>query len=187
MNGVEGAAAYLNSTAGGSGIGGRKLVVDFYDSKLNADAARNATIQACDNDLALVGGGMLLLSNVDDITNCTDLAGQTTGLPDIPSLVSSAETCAPLTYPAIGYQNVCSPTTHQIVSWISYRGEGKWLLAHQPAWPHDRLERHEGLHPRGNRRCARVPESRHQGRSGNRRSHVCARGSKARSPEWFSA
>ena len=34
VDGVEGAAAYINSKAGGGGIAGRKLVVDFIDSKL---------------------------------------------------------------------------------------------------------------------------------------------------------
>ena len=36
VDGVEGAAAYINSKAGGGGIAGRKLVVDFIDSKLAA-------------------------------------------------------------------------------------------------------------------------------------------------------
>ena len=41
VDGVEGAARYLNSKEGGGGIAGRKLVVDFIDSKLAADATRN--------------------------------------------------------------------------------------------------------------------------------------------------
>ncbi|MDQ1432768.1 MAG: hypothetical protein QOF40_3370, partial [Actinomycetota bacterium] len=43
---VEGAAKFLNSKAGGGGLAGRKVVVDFYDSKLNANATTNAEIQA---------------------------------------------------------------------------------------------------------------------------------------------
>ena len=42
VDGVKGAAAYINSKAGGGGIAGRKLVVDFIDSKLAADAAETA-------------------------------------------------------------------------------------------------------------------------------------------------
>src|SRR5438034_230839 len=34
VDGVEAGAKYVNSKAGGGGIAGRKLVVDFYDSKL---------------------------------------------------------------------------------------------------------------------------------------------------------
>src|SRR5215203_3607361 len=52
---VEGAAKFLNSKAGGGGLAGRKVVVDFYDSKLNANATTNAEIQACENDVAVVG------------------------------------------------------------------------------------------------------------------------------------
>src|SRR5262249_50042076 len=44
VDGVKAAAAYLNSKAGGGGLAGRKVVVDFYDSKLNPNETRNATI-----------------------------------------------------------------------------------------------------------------------------------------------
>ena len=48
----KGAADYLNSKAGGGGLAGRKVVVDFYDSKLNPNETTNAEIQACENDVA---------------------------------------------------------------------------------------------------------------------------------------
>ena len=37
VDGVKAGAAYLNSKAGGGGLAGRKVVVDFYDSKLNGE------------------------------------------------------------------------------------------------------------------------------------------------------
>src|SRR5438874_13142736 len=52
---VVGVGKYLNSKAGGGGLAGRKVVVDFYDSKLNPTATTNAEIQACGNDVAMVG------------------------------------------------------------------------------------------------------------------------------------
>ena len=52
---VQGIEKYLNSKEGGGGLAGRKVVVDFYDSKLNPNATTNAEIQACQNDVALVG------------------------------------------------------------------------------------------------------------------------------------
>jgi hypothetical protein len=55
VNGVQGAAKYLNSKAGGGGLAGRKLVVDFIDSHLNANDARNGVITACQQDFAMVG------------------------------------------------------------------------------------------------------------------------------------
>ncbi len=135
VDGVRAGADYVNSKAGGGGIAGRKVVVDFYDTKLSSNDARNATIKACQNDFAMVGGAMIGLSNADDITNCTDKAGQPTGLPDMPTIVSAGETCAPATFPAIGNGQVCNTTTHQIETWLANNGEAKWLLS-----------QHKGIH-----------------------------------------
>ena len=88
VDGVKGAAAYLNSKAGGGGVAGRKLVVDFIDTHVNANDSRNGTISACQNDLAMVGGAMVFLSNADDIVSCKDKAGQATGLPDMGAVVT---------------------------------------------------------------------------------------------------
>jgi len=97
--GAQGAADYINSKAGGGGINGRKLVVDFIDTKLNANMARNAVITACQNDFAMVGTAVLFLTSADDLKGCTDKAGATTGLPDMPSFSAGvAESCAPATY-----------------------------------------------------------------------------------------
>src|SRR4051794_3842947 len=88
VDGVKAAAAYLNSRAGGGGVAGRKLVVDFYDSRLNPTQARNATISACENDLAMVGTAAIFLTSVDDIVTCKDQAGQAVGLPDLSSFAA---------------------------------------------------------------------------------------------------
>src|SRR5438128_11991797 len=53
VDGVKGAAAYINSKEGGGGLAGRKVVVDFIDTHLNANDSRNATIPACQDDLAM--------------------------------------------------------------------------------------------------------------------------------------
>src|SRR3954469_23474832 len=44
VDGVRGAAKSINAHGG---IAGRRLLVDFIDSKLNPNAARNAVIAAC--------------------------------------------------------------------------------------------------------------------------------------------
>ena len=66
---------YINSKAGGGGIGGRKLVLDFIDSHLNPNDARNGFITACENDLAMVGNATFLIGSFDDAVNCKDKAG----------------------------------------------------------------------------------------------------------------
>jgi hypothetical protein len=118
VDGVKGAAAYLNSKAGGGGIAGRKLVVDFIDSKLNANAARNATITACGTSLALVGTSATGLSSTADIAACKDEAGAATGLPDIPAVSGAIEGCSPVAYPINPGATVCgtgtqTPQTYQ--------------------------------------------------------------------------
>ncbi len=109
---VEGAAKYLNSKAGGGGLAGRKVVVDFYDSKLNANATTNAEIQACQNDVAAVGTSAVSLSSVDEMRNCKDSTGAVTGLPDIP-FVSTAlvQQCSDQSFPMAPPQVICSTAT----------------------------------------------------------------------------
>jgi hypothetical protein len=109
---VEGAAKFLNSKAGGGGLAGRKVVVDFYDSKLNANATTNAEIQACENDVATVGTSAVSLSSVDEMRNCKDSTGATTGLPDIP-FVSTAlvQQCSDQSFPMAPPQVICSTAT----------------------------------------------------------------------------
>jgi hypothetical protein len=87
-------------------LAGRKLVVDFYDSRLNPNETRNAEIQACTNDFAMVGTSALLLTTVDDMRNCKDHAGVTTGIPDIPFVTAPlVQQCSdqsfPITPPAV--------------------------------------------------------------------------------------
>ena len=109
---VEGAAKYLNSKAGGGGLAGRKVVVDFYDSKLNANATTNAEISACENDVAAVGTSAVSLASVDEMRNCKDSSGATTGLPDIP-FVSTAlvQQCSDQSFPMAPPQVICSTAT----------------------------------------------------------------------------
>jgi hypothetical protein len=118
VDGVKGAAKYLNSKAGGGGVAGRKLVVDFIDSKLNANAARSATITACGQDLAMVGTSTTGLQTADDMVNCPDQAGAAAGLPDIPAISGAVEGCASVAYPINPSATICStvgqtPQTYQ--------------------------------------------------------------------------
>ena len=95
--GVEGAAKYINADGG---IAGRKVVVDFIDSHLSADDARNAVIEACAEDFALVGTSALFLNNVDDMVGCVDKEGAPTGIPDIPLVVTEVvQQCSPVSFP----------------------------------------------------------------------------------------
>jgi ABC-type branched-subunit amino acid transport system substrate-binding protein len=113
---VLGAAKYINANGG---IAGRKLVVDVYDSKLNANETRNAFIEACEKDFALVGTTALFVTSVDDIVNCKDNKGQATGIPDIPGITTSlTEACSKVSFSTTSIQILCdtltqSPPTQQ--------------------------------------------------------------------------
>ena len=129
VDGVEGAASYINSKAGGGGIAGRKLVVDFIDSKLTADASANGVITACEHDFALVGTEALFLTNVDDEVNCKDRAGDTTGLPDMSAgLTGVSEACSPVSFPILPPQLVCSTKDQHPQVYIGNQGDEKYLL-----------------------------------------------------------
>jgi len=99
---VLGFAKYINASCATKNrcLAGRKLVVDFYDSKLNPNETRKAEIQACTNDFAMVGTSAATLSSVDEMRNCNDRAGQTTGIADIP-FVSTAvvQQCSDQSFP----------------------------------------------------------------------------------------
>jgi ABC-type branched-subunit amino acid transport system substrate-binding protein len=126
VDGVAAAVKYINATGG---VGGRKLVQDFYDSKLNPNEARNNIIKACENDLALVGTGMFLLSSFDDAINCTDKAGQATGLPDIPSVATNTfESCAPATFGISGNAIDCATLKSDPQTYYGQVGDQKYYV-----------------------------------------------------------
>lgn len=94
---VIGWGKYINAQGG---LAGRKVVVDFYDSKLSADETRNAIIEACRKDFAVVGTGALFMNNVDDMVACPDAQGRATGLPDFPVITLwEAQQASPVSFP----------------------------------------------------------------------------------------
>jgi hypothetical protein len=97
VDGVEAWADYMNEKEGG--LAGRKIVVESYDSKLSADEARNAIIDACSENFALVGTSALFVNNIDDLVACEDSEGAATGLPDFPVVTTEVvHQCSPVSY-----------------------------------------------------------------------------------------
>ncbi len=94
---MQGFEKYINDQGG---LAGRKVVVDFIDSHLDADETRNAIIQACENDFALVATTSLFLNNIDDMVGCANSGGVAVGLPDFPVLTTEpAHQCSPVSHP----------------------------------------------------------------------------------------
>jgi hypothetical protein len=103
---VRAFAQFMNSHGG---LAGRHVVVDFYDSHLSPDDARNAMIKACSQDFAVIGTAALFLNNVDDMVGCKDQTGAATGLPDIPIVVTDvSQQCSPVSFAINPSQLVCS-------------------------------------------------------------------------------
>jgi hypothetical protein len=100
VDGVNAFAKFVN--ANGGVAGGRKVQVDFIDSHLSADEARNALVRACQEDFAIVGTTALFMNNIEPMTSCVDQAGKATGLPDVPVLQTEiAHQCSPISFPVI--------------------------------------------------------------------------------------
>src|SRR4029079_18038086 len=88
------------------------VVVDFYDSKLNANATTTAEIQACQNDVAAVGTSAVALSSVNEMRNCKDSTGAVTGLPDIPFVTTAlVQQCSDQSFPMAPPQVICDTAT----------------------------------------------------------------------------
>lgn len=125
VNGIKGFAKYINKNGG---LAGRKLVVDFIDSKLNADEARNATIEACAKDFALVGTTALFLNNVDDIVACPDRAGSATGIPDLAAIAFElVQQCSPVTFPTVAPIVDCATRDQHPQTFPSNSGRARYF------------------------------------------------------------
>lgn len=124
VDSLNGFAKYVNQTGG---IAGRKLVVDFYDSKLNASATRQSQIDACANDVAMVGTAAFFLTTVDDTRGCKDAQGKPTGLPDIPFLATAVpQQCSDQAYPITAPFVVCSTIEEHPQTFQTNVGVGYW-------------------------------------------------------------
>ena len=97
VDGVQAWADYMNEKEGG--LAGREIVIDTYDSKLTAEDARNAIIDACSKNFAVVGTAALFVNNVDDLVECKDAKGAATGLPDFPIVTTEiVHQCSPVSW-----------------------------------------------------------------------------------------
>ena len=125
VDGVKGWAKFMNKNGG---LAKRKVVVDFIDSHLSNSDARNAIIQACQNDFALVGTSALFLNNVDDMKNCVDKAGAATGIPDIPVVTTEfVQQCNPTSFPINPPQLRCDTLDQHPQTYLVQAGRANYF------------------------------------------------------------
>jgi ABC-type branched-subunit amino acid transport system substrate-binding protein len=124
VDGVKGVAKYINATGG---LAGRKLVVDFYDSHVNPTQTRQAEIQACQNDVAMVGTSAALLNTIEEMTGCKDSTGAVTGLPDIPFYTGSLDhQCSSESFPIAPSALICSTKDQHPQTYQANVGRGRY-------------------------------------------------------------
>ena len=132
VDAVKGWARYVNSKAGGGGLAGRKVVVDFYDSKLNPTQTRNAEITACGTDTAMIGTSAVFLTSVEEMRSCKDATGAVTGIPDIPFLTAAlAQQCSDQSFPIVPPQIICSTATQHPQTYQANVARGYYYQAAQ--------------------------------------------------------
>jgi ABC-type branched-subunit amino acid transport system substrate-binding protein len=139
VDGVRGAVEYLNTKKGGGGIAGRKIAVDFLDSKFNPTLTRNAIITACGQDLALVGTATAFLTTFDDALGCQDQAGATTGLPDFAAAAGTIDGCAAISFPVLPPYVRCDTADSDPQTYQANRGAFAYLTKHAAAPLHGAL------------------------------------------------
>ena len=102
--------------------------IDFIDSKLNPNETRNATIKACADDFAMVGGEALFMSNVDDMVACKNAAGEAIGIPDVPGCARRREQCSPVSYTIIGRGPYCATKNDHPQTYLAPQGDALYYL-----------------------------------------------------------
>jgi ABC-type branched-subunit amino acid transport system substrate-binding protein len=105
---VNAVKAWADIVNAGGGLAGRKVTVDFCDSKLDPNATANCVIQACQNDFALVGTSADALQNISDIDGCKNAAGKAIGIPDLAAFAFPPLSCDPDTYLVSGLGTYCA-------------------------------------------------------------------------------
>ena len=126
VDAMQGYAKYANARGG---VAGRKLVVDFIDSKLNPDESRNATIKACADDFAMVGTAAVFMTNVDDMVGCVDAKGAATGLPDINTFTQElVHQCSPVSYSVSPPQLDCATKDDPVKTYRASLGQIRYYL-----------------------------------------------------------
>jgi ABC-type branched-subunit amino acid transport system substrate-binding protein len=127
---VDAMRAWAKVVNKSGGIAGRQVVIDFIDSKLNPNETRNAIIQACANDFAMVGGEALFLNNPADMVACQNAAGQPIGIPDVPGLaLDNAESCSPVTYVINGLGPYCQTKDQHPQTYVAPQGDFRYYVS----------------------------------------------------------
>jgi hypothetical protein len=131
INAVKAWAAIVNENGG---LAGRQIAVDAIDSMHDPNTSRNAVIQACSQDFAMVGTEMITLTNTSDLDTCKNSQGQAVGIPNLAGIVFGAlQQCDPVTFAVLGNNpTYCQTYKDNPQTYTEQVGDAKWFLSQNP-------------------------------------------------------
>jgi ABC-type branched-subunit amino acid transport system substrate-binding protein len=127
VNAVNQWASDVNASGG---LAGRKVVVDFCDSKLDPNATTNCVIKACQNDFAMVGTSANALEDLKDIDGCKDAAGKAVGIPNLAAFAFPPLACDPDTYLTAGLGAYCKTANENPSTYVVPVGDARYFTSH---------------------------------------------------------
>lgn len=105
---IDGAKAWAANVNANGGLGCRQIELLEWDSKINPTESTNGFLEACSKAVAMVGSNSLFIGDVSIIETCNDMAGNPTGLADIPErAVDAAHQCSPNVFTVGGVAGSC--------------------------------------------------------------------------------
>ncbi len=126
VNAVKAWADIVNASGG---LAGRKVVVDFCDSKLDPNATANCVIRACQNDFALVGTSANALEDISDIDGCKNAQGKPAGIPDLAAVAFLPLGCDPDTYTIVGLGPYCATAKENPQTYMAPVGDTRYYTS----------------------------------------------------------
>jgi hypothetical protein len=127
VNAVKQWATDVNTKGG---LAGRKVTVDFCDSKLNPNSTSNCVIQACQNDFAIVGTSANALEDLADIDGCKNAQGQAVGIPNLPAFAFPPASCDPKSYLLAGTGTFCKTAKETPPTSLAPVGDARYFTSH---------------------------------------------------------
>ena len=111
------------------GVAGRKVVVDFCDSKLDANATTNCVIKACETDVAIISEANVF-TNTNDLDTCKDKAGQPIGMPNFAVIAFPPLTCDKNSYQIVGQGTYCATQKDNPQTYTQNVGDLRYYTQH---------------------------------------------------------
>jgi hypothetical protein len=119
-------AAIVNKAGG---VAGRKVTIDFCDSKLDANATTNCVINACANDFAIISEADVL-TDTADLDNCKDKSGASTGIPNFAVIAFPPLNCDKVSYTVSGQADFCATQGDKPQTYTVNVGDMRYYTTH---------------------------------------------------------